>query len=215
MSEKRLVGRAARIGIGVLVAVSLASVAAAAALGAAGSDPGNVVSGRTLFTSSGCGACHVFKAARATGRTGPDLDTVRLSEAKIATAIGKGGAAIIGKAAAAKYKVRMPAYKGKLSTGQIADVAAFVYADRDKAAAAQSAGSTSTTTSTTPGGSSTTGASSSSGSTGGSTTTTSSSGGVTDTADDCPPGQTIPQGTYAGDGDEDNSGSPTDGDGCL
>lgn len=51
--------------------------------------------------------------------------------------------------------------------------------------------------------------------------TTSTTGGSTavppgtDTADSCPPGQGIPQGTYAGDGDEDNIGMPTDGDGCL
>ncbi len=50
---------------------------------------------------------------------------------------------------------------------------------------------------------------------GGGTSTTSNSPPGTDTADNCPAGQGIPQGTYAGDGDEDNIGMPTDGDGCL
>ncbi len=46
------------------------------------------------------------------------------------------------------------------------------------------------------------------------TTTTSSGGGGAVDANGCPHGQTIPQGTYAGDGDEDNEGGPDDGDGC-
>ena len=36
-----------------------------------------------------------------------------------------------------------------------------------------------------------------------------------DNADGCPAGQGIPQGAAAGDGDNDNIGGETDGDGCL
>ncbi len=52
---------------------------------------------------------------------------------------------------------------------------------------------------------------------GGTTTTTGSGGGGTGVqANGCPIGQSIPQGLYAGDGDEDNTngGEPEDGDGC-
>jgi predicted lipoprotein with Yx(FWY)xxD motif len=49
------------------------------------------------------------------------------------------------------------------------------------------------------------------------TTPTTTTGGGTLGANGCPQGQNIPQGTYAGDGDEDNTngGTPEDGDGCL
>jgi predicted lipoprotein with Yx(FWY)xxD motif len=53
---------------------------------------------------------------------------------------------------------------------------------------------------------------------GGATTTTPTGGGGTGIQPNgCPVGQGIPQGTYAGDGDEDNTngGDPEDGDGCL
>jgi predicted lipoprotein with Yx(FWY)xxD motif len=40
-------------------------------------------------------------------------------------------------------------------------------------------------------------------------------GPITDNADGCPAGQGIPQGAAAGDGDNDNIGGETDGDGCL
>ena len=47
----------------------------------------------------------------------------------------------------------------------------------------------------------------------GATAGTGSGGGLQ--ADGCDPGQDIPQGAFAGDGDEDNTGMPDDGDGCL
>ena len=36
---------------------------------------GNPTAGRAAFLSSGCGACHAFKAAGASATIGPDLDT--------------------------------------------------------------------------------------------------------------------------------------------
>lgn len=74
------------------------------------------------------------------------------------------------------------------------------------------------TTTTRPSGSTTSGGS---GSTGSGTTTTTGGGGVGVggglQANGCAVGQIIPQGVYAGDGDEDNTngGDPEDGDGCL
>jgi hypothetical protein len=69
---------------------------------------------------------------------------------------------------------------------------------------------TSTTTPGTSGGSKGSGGTGSLGGSGG------GSGGVY-LANGCPAGTIIPQGTYAGDGDEDNTngGDPEDGDGCL
>ncbi len=38
--------------------------------------------GKAIFTSAGCAACHTFKAAGATGKIGPDLDTAPAIDAK-------------------------------------------------------------------------------------------------------------------------------------
>jgi hypothetical protein len=79
---------------------------------------------------------------------------------------------------------------------------------------------TTSTTSTTPKsavGATTSGSGTSSPSSGssGSSGTTASSGTASTQANGCPVGQDIPQGTFAGDGDEDNSAGPDDGDGCY
>ena len=86
------------------------------------------MAGKAVFSST-CAACHTLTAAGAVGNIGPNLDKVAnaLTEAKIITAITDGGAAIMTKAAVAKYQTQMVAYKGTLSTSQIQDVAAFIY----------------------------------------------------------------------------------------
>lgn len=38
--------------------------------------------GKAIFVSAGCGACHTFKAAGASGKVGPDLDTAPAVDAK-------------------------------------------------------------------------------------------------------------------------------------
>jgi mono/diheme cytochrome c family protein len=38
--------------------------------------------GKAIFTSAGCAACHTFKAAGASGKIGPDLDTAPEVDAK-------------------------------------------------------------------------------------------------------------------------------------
>ena len=74
---------------------------------------GDSAKGKAVFASAGCGACHTLKAAGATGTVGPDLDTLKPDYRAVTAQVTNGGAA-------------MSAFKGTLSTQQIADVAAFV-----------------------------------------------------------------------------------------
>jgi cytochrome c551/c552 len=43
---------------------------------------GNAAAGKAVFGSNGCGTCHTFQPAQATGNIGPDLDTAPASDAK-------------------------------------------------------------------------------------------------------------------------------------
>ena len=45
------------------------------------SSGGNVAAGKTLFTSSGCAACHTFTAAGSNSPVGPNLDTAPATDA--------------------------------------------------------------------------------------------------------------------------------------
>jgi mono/diheme cytochrome c family protein len=110
-------------------AVALATGVAAGAVHGTSAKPkivGNAAAGKPLFVST-CGICHVMKAAGSAGTAGPNLDRVPLPEPVAIKAITLGGAAVMGQAALAKYSTRMPAYKNVLSTGQIQDIAAYVY----------------------------------------------------------------------------------------
>jgi hypothetical protein len=78
---------------------------------------------------------------------------------------------------------------------------------------ATSSGSSKSSSAGTAGGGGTSSASSGSATAPGSTSGAGSATGVQ--ANGCPAGQTIPQGTYAADGDEDNTGGADDGDGCY
>ena len=80
--------------------------------------PGNAKAGQTVFVAS-CGTCHTLKAAKTKGTIGPNLDRTKLAYATIVKTVtrGKSGA-----------KGTMPPFKGTLSTTQIQNVAAFVYA---------------------------------------------------------------------------------------
>src|SRR4029079_13852209 len=75
---------------------------------------GDVALGKKVFTSSGCGKCHILAAANSKGTIGPNLDTVKPSLAKVVSQVTSGGGF-------------MPSFGGKLSKAQIAAVAAFVY----------------------------------------------------------------------------------------
>src|SRR3984957_20548537 len=85
------------------------------------------IAGKAAFTSAGCGSCHALKAAKAKGTIGPSLDTETLTEAKIITQITNGGYGVMGAAAKKTYPFPMSAFKGKLTTAQIQNIAAFVF----------------------------------------------------------------------------------------
>jgi hypothetical protein len=122
------------------------------------------------------------------------------------TQITKGGCAVLTKAACAKYKFKMTPFKPRLTTAQIADVAQFVYTDRGKAPTGPPPATTTTTTTTAPGQTTTTPVTT----TTPGTTTTPAGGGN----DGCPPGVTI-QTSGNTDGDDDETGRPSDADGCI
>jgi len=42
---------------------------------------GDPAAGKAIFASKGCAACHTFKAAGATGKVGPDLDSLKTEAA--------------------------------------------------------------------------------------------------------------------------------------
>jgi mono/diheme cytochrome c family protein len=74
---------------------------------------GDSTKGSAVFASSGCGGCHTLAAAHATGTIGPNLDQLKPNYQAVTAQVTNGGAA-------------MPAFKSRLSTKQIADVAAYV-----------------------------------------------------------------------------------------
>lgn len=192
------------------VALGVAAISVVAG-NALGHGAVNITSGEKLFTSSGCAGCHTFKAMGAKGTIGPNLDKVVLTLPKWETAISKGGAAVMTKAAIAKYKFKMSPFAGRLSVAQIATLGAFLLAEQNKA---QLAGTGTTTAATTtcaiPGD-----CSNSSGGSGGATTTRPSSGHGGGNASGCPPGVTI-QTSGASDADGDEQGTEADdNDGCI
>ena len=74
---------------------------------------GDVAAGKQIFTSMGCTACHTLKDAGATGTIGPNLDLLKPPAALVVERVTNGGNV-------------MPPFKGRLTTQQIADVAAYV-----------------------------------------------------------------------------------------
>jgi len=74
---------------------------------------GDATAGKAVFTSQGCGACHTLKDAGASGTIGPNLDEATPSFDLVVERVTLG-------------KSPMPAFKGKLSNQQIADVAEYV-----------------------------------------------------------------------------------------
>jgi mono/diheme cytochrome c family protein len=43
---------------------------------------GNAAAGQSVFASNGCGSCHTFAPANASGKVGPDLDSAPAADAK-------------------------------------------------------------------------------------------------------------------------------------
>jgi mono/diheme cytochrome c family protein len=183
--------------------IVLVSVVSAGAFGHGTATPkvvGNATVGKAAFTSAGCGSCHTLKAAKAKGTIGPSLDTESLTEAKIILQITNGGYAVMGAAAKKTYPFPMSAFKGKLTTAQIQNIAAFVFTKRTGGApvvtttttASSSGSATPTTTTAQPG----------------------SSSPPATTNNGCPAGVTIAT-SGSTDNDTDENGDVSDNDGCI
>jgi cytochrome c553 len=91
-----------------------------------GGKSGTNASGAKIFASAGCGGCHTLSAAKSSGQTGPNLDQAEPSYDAVVRQISNGGGG-------------MPSFTGKLSTGQIRDVASFVAASTKNNSAALTA----------------------------------------------------------------------------
>jgi cytochrome c553 len=76
----------------------------------------HAAAGAAVFRNSGCGACHTFKAAGATGNVGPNLDQLQPAYPQVLAQVTNGSSV-------------MPAFKGKLTAQQIRDVSAYVAAN--------------------------------------------------------------------------------------
>ena len=87
-------------------------------------EAGNPAQGKSLFTSSGCGGCHTFKAAGSAGKTGPDLDQSLKGkdEAYIRESIVDPNA----KIASGFQPGIMPSYGEQLESQQVAGLVAFL-----------------------------------------------------------------------------------------
>jgi mono/diheme cytochrome c family protein len=73
---------------------------------------GDPAKGKPIFPTN-CGSCHTLAAAKTTGTVGPNLDSLKPDYQAVTAQVTNGGAV-------------MPAFKSRLSTQQIADVAAYV-----------------------------------------------------------------------------------------
>jgi len=91
-----------------------------------GGKGGTNASGAKVFASARCGGCHTLSAAKSTGQTGPNLDAAKPSYDAVVRQVSNGGGG-------------MPAFSGRLSTGQIRDVASFVAASTKNNSAALTA----------------------------------------------------------------------------
>jgi mono/diheme cytochrome c family protein len=106
-----------------LYGLALAAVTLSTASAALAATPAQIAAGKTVFKSSGCGRCHVLKAVNASGTVGPNLDTHHYSLTAITNQITSGG----------RFMPPFATSKGgSLSSTQIKNVAAFVYAQEHK-----------------------------------------------------------------------------------
>ncbi len=74
---------------------------------------GEEADGEAVFASAGCGSCHTFEPAGASGTIGPNLGETELNEDEIAGVVTNGRGA-------------MPSFEGRLSDAEIAAVADYV-----------------------------------------------------------------------------------------
>lgn len=74
---------------------------------------GDPAAGKQVFLTAGCTGCHTLAAVHSTGTVGPNLDQAKPDYRKVTAQVTLGGGV-------------MPSFKSKLTTQQIANVAAFV-----------------------------------------------------------------------------------------
>jgi mono/diheme cytochrome c family protein len=82
-----------------------------------GGGEGDAAAGADVYSSAGCGSCHVLADAGSTGTVGPNLDESSIDFQGAVEQIRAGGGG-------------MPAFEGQLSDQEIADVAAYVTQSR-------------------------------------------------------------------------------------
>jgi len=78
-----------------------------------GEGGGDRADGAAVFAEAGCGSCHTFGPANATGTVGPNLEQTDLNRDGIERVVRNG-------------RDGMPAFEGRLSDAQIEAVAAYV-----------------------------------------------------------------------------------------
>ena len=76
---------------------------------------GDPAAGEAVYTSAGCGGCHVLEAAGSSGEVGPNLDETKPDHALVVDRVTNGSGA-------------MPPFAGQLDEQQIQNVAAYVVA---------------------------------------------------------------------------------------
>jgi mono/diheme cytochrome c family protein len=76
---------------------------------------GDAAAGEAVFTSAGCGSCHVLAAAGSAGDVGPNLDETKPDAALVVDRVTNGSGF-------------MPPFSDQLDEQQIQDVAAYVVA---------------------------------------------------------------------------------------
>jgi mono/diheme cytochrome c family protein len=92
----------------------LAALACCVGLVAAGCGGGGSKDPRVeQFASLGCASCHTLAAADATGRVGPNLDTLRPDATAVERQVTRGGGG-------------MPSFRGRLSPAEIRTLARWV-----------------------------------------------------------------------------------------
>ena len=74
---------------------------------------GDAEQGKAVFASAGCTGCHTLQDAGSSGTVGPNLDESTFSVEQVQEQVRNGGGA-------------MPAFEGRLSDEEIANVAAYV-----------------------------------------------------------------------------------------
>jgi len=86
---------------------------------------GNAAAGKKVFTDNGCGGCHTFKAAGASGQVGPNLDeALKGKDAEfVKTSITDPNAEI---ASGFGPNVMPQNYGSQLSSQELADIVAFL-----------------------------------------------------------------------------------------